>query len=361
MSTCRFIAPAIAMALAASLSAPAADKPAPRQPATKAARVPPAELAGLRGLYSVNRRLPREKARRLLLEQMDRLIERGRRLEAEYPNASNLHEVRKHMLRAAGILLSARKDSDSRRRMLRLAEALTNDANAPIQVRVYADRLATAEKVQPSGQAVAGNAGKLLRDYVKRYAGSPAEAMALMNAARMAGKIKLDKLADEFIAAIEKDHADAPGMCRFLVSVGRGPVFKAELTKLDGANLSLPKDLAGKVVVIDFWATWCGPCRASLPHMKQVYAKYKDKGVEFVGISLDRPDGRNQLKAFVKQNGINWVHTYSGKGWRDPTARRCGIEGIPSIWVIGKDGRVVSTTARGDLAGTIDKALRPDR
>ncbi|MCD6365883.1 MAG: TlpA family protein disulfide reductase, partial [Planctomycetes bacterium] len=114
---------------------------------------------------------------------------------------------------------------------------------------------------------------------------------------------------------------------------------------------------------LDFWATWCAPCIRTLPHMKSTYAAYKNKDVEFVGISLDHPGKRKVLIDFVKDRGMNWIHTYSGKGWRDPTATRYGVRSIPSIWVLGKDGRVVSNNARANLRETIEQALaaKPDK
>ena len=69
------------------------------------------------------------------------------------------------------------------------------------------------------------------------------------------------------------------------------------------------KSLKGKVVVIDFWATWCGPCIGELPRMKQLYAEYHDKGVEFIGVSLDAPKdqgGLDKLKNFVAENTVEW-------------------------------------------------------
>jgi thiol-disulfide isomerase/thioredoxin len=94
-----------------------------------------------------------------------------------------------------------------------------------------------------------------------------------------------------------------------------------ELTFTDvisGKPIDLQKDLKGRVVVLDFWATWCGPCVAEMPHMKQLYAQYKDKGVEFIGVSLDNPEdkgGLTALKKYAKENEIGWPQYHvQGKG-----------------------------------------------
>ena len=97
-----------------------------------------------------------------------------------------------------------------------------------------------------------------------------------------------------------------------------GKPFDLEFANaINGKPISM-KDLKGKVVVIDFWATWCGPCVAEMPKMKELYAKYQDQGVEFIGVSLDQPKeqgGLDSLKKFVKEHEIAWPQYYQGDCW----------------------------------------------
>lgn len=75
--------------------------------------------------------------------------------------------------------------------------------------------------------------------------------------------------------------------------------------------------------------------------MKKMYAAYKAKGVEFVGVSLDQEGQKDQVARFVKEQGMDWPQTYAGRFWDDPTAKRYGVDAIPSLWIIGKDGKVI--------------------
>jgi thiol-disulfide isomerase/thioredoxin len=128
-----------------------------------------------------------------------------------------------------------------------------------------------------------------------------------------------------------------------------------------GSEVSL-KHLKGKVVVLDFWATWCGPCVAELPKMKDLYAKYHGQGVEFIGVSLDQSEehgGLKRLKEFVKEKEIPWPQYYQGNGWDSKFSMSCGINAIPAVFIIDTEGKVYSTEARGKLETMIPKLLKP--
>ncbi len=149
---------------------------------------------------------------------------------------------------------------------------------------------------------------------------------------------------------------------RQLESVGKP--FRLEFVDaIKGTPVSMEK-LKGKVVVIDFWATWCGPCIAEIPNMKKLYAEYKDKGVEFIGVSLDQPvekGGLDKLKDYVAKNGIEWPQYYQGNYWDSEFSKSWGIDSIPRVFLIDAEGNVASVEARGQLEKLIPESLEKSR
>ena len=115
-------------------------------------------------------------------------------------------------------------------------------------------------------------------------------------------------------------------------------------TDLDGNPISL-QQYRGKVVLLDFWAVWCGPCIAEMPNVKKVYDTYKDKGFEVIGVSLDTDETR--LRDYLKENEIPWRQVFSGQGWQSPVAQKYGINAIPAPWLIDRDGTLITHQARG--------------
>jgi thiol-disulfide isomerase/thioredoxin len=112
------------------------------------------------------------------------------------------------------------------------------------------------------------------------------------------------------------------------------------------------KSLAGKVVLVDFWATWCGPCVAEIPNVLEQYEKYHKDGFEVVGISLDQE--REALEKFVDEQKLPWPILFEepkGDGWQHPLATFYGISGIPTVVLIGRDGNVITLDARGEKLG----------
>ena len=113
---------------------------------------------------------------------------------------------------------------------------------------------------------------------------------------------------------------------------------------LDGNDLSL-EQYRGKVVLLDFWAVWCGPCIAEMPNVKQIYEKYKDDNFQIIGISLD--ESRNILVGYLEKQAITWPQFFDGNGWENWVAQMYGINSIPRMYLIDGDGIIRKANVRG--------------
>lgn len=179
--------------------------------------------------------------------------------------------------------------------------------------------------------------------------GDQAKADALMK------QLKTEFSGTDLVAKIEKFEAKQEAAKKIQASLAVGNQFPAFNEKdADGKPLSLT-DYKGKVVLIDFWATWCPPCRAEVPNVVDTYQKYHDKGFDIVGISLDQD--RSKLESFLKQNKMTWRQYFDGQGWSNELAVKYGVESIPATFLLDKNGKIIGKDLRGEeLTQAVAKA-----
>lgn len=175
--------------------------------------------------------------------------------------------------------------------------------------------------------------GGIIRGYQQRQSGP-----LMMHFAQLyVNKYKNDDNGE--IAALEfelsKSSTSTPGM--------RAPDLSGMTP--DSSTFALSK-LKGKIVLVDFWASWCGPCRRENPNVRNLYAKYKDQGFDILGVSLDRD--ANAWKKAINDDQLAWHHISDLKGWQSSHAALYSVTSIPQTLLLDKEGKIIVRNLRGD-------------
>lgn len=155
---------------------------------------------------------------------------------------------------------------------------------------------------------------------------------------------------------IGRDYGDMVAKLKALAVGAPAPGFTQNTP--EGKPVSLA-DYRGKYVLVDFWASWCGPCRAESPAIAKVYQQYKSRKFDVLGVSLDKPDGRDNWLKAIADDYLSWAQVSDLRGFDNQVARLYGVRGIPQNYLIGPDGKIVAVNLKGEaLNATLAKLLK---
>src|SRR5271154_6533239 len=173
---------------------------------------------------------------------------------------------------------------------------------------------------------------------------------------KLMAQLKTDFKDTEFVATLVKQETAGAAAKKIQDALAVGTQFPDFNEKdLDGKPLSIA-NYKGKIVMIDFWATWCGPCVGELPNVIATYQKHHAQGFEIIGVSLDQ--NQTRLTEFIKSKDMTWQQFFDGQGWGNKLAVKYGIESIPATFLLDGDGKIIGKDLRGEaLEQAVTNAL----
>lgn len=226
-----------------------------------------------------------------------------------------------------------------------------SELQGPMMAAYSNQDTAGLKKLQNDQQEIAENDKQDKIDLVEENPNSIVSVMVLqdMSNSQMFSSTELKELFEGLSADIKNTHLGKTlnqSLSNLsMVDVGsKAPDFSAPTP--EGKELAL-NDVLGKLTLVDFWASWCKPCRVENPNIVRVYEKYHEKGFNILGVSLDRPGQKEKWEAAIAEDKLTWDQVSNLKFWEDPIVQQYGIRAIPAAFLLDENGVIIAKDLRG--------------
>ncbi len=232
-----------------------------------------------------------------------------------------------------------KKDHSSRFQTARSQNDRAAIAKIQNEARVMAAEESAIKKEFISSNMNSSFSVMLLSELVSKKEITPSEASELIG--KLSPKISALRITKDLKKSLaEIKQSDVGGLA---------PGFSAPSP--DGKIVSL-QDALGKYTIIDFWASWCRPCRAENPNVVRVYNKYHDKGLNIISVSLDKAGQKDRWIKAIADDKMDWYHVSNLKSWQEPIAKMYGVRSIPATFLLDENGKIIGKNLRGAALGS---------
>lgn len=289
------------------------------------------------------------------------LAAQAREFLQRFPGHAQAAEARKIVIRSLSTIAAGNPIREEE--LTGFIGSIAEDARVPederVDMRLMLIRARALRLIPQKGRAAADlefalGFQALIREFPAsekafRNALSFARSRASLESTNLARAIAISATAPAELKQLARLHLD--GQRTYTI----GQPLELRFMAFDGREVDLAR-LKGKVVLIDFWATWCAPCVEALPELKAAQAKYQGQGLEVIGISFD--SDRAAVQRFIKQHDLPWPNYFDGKGWENAFAARFDLNNIPVQWLVDRQGVLREVFAKDNLAAKIEALLK---